>query len=72
MAFDPHVGMVFLALLIDCNVCRDDELTTTIPAAMLRAFFIPLCSLQNTLPPKVFFKFFKEQILSFFDKFAGF
>ena len=41
-------------------------------AAMLRAFFIPLCSLQNTLPPKVFFKFFKEQILSFFDKFAGF
>ena len=40
--------------------------------AMLRAFFIPLCSLQNTLPPKVFFKFFKEQILSFFGKFAGF
>ena len=38
--------------------------------AMLRAFFIPLCSLQNTLPPKVFFKFFKELILSFFGKFT--
>ena len=41
-------------------------------AAMLRAFFIPLCSLQNTLPTKVFFKFFKVQILSFFGKFAVF
>ena len=32
MAFVPYVSMVFFALLIDRNVCQDDELTTTIPA----------------------------------------
>ena len=32
---------------------------------MLRAFFIPLCSVQNTHLQKVFFRFFKEQILFF-------
>ena len=40
-------------------------------AAMLQAFFSLYCLVKNTLPPKVFFKFFKEQILFFFDKFAG-
>ena len=40
-------------------------------AAMLRAFFSLYCLVKNTLPPKVFFKFFKEQILFFFGKFAG-
>ena len=39
-------------------------------AAMLRAFFSLYCLVKNTLPPKVFFKFFKEQILFFFGKFA--
>ena len=37
---------------------------------MLRAFFIPLCSVQNTQLQKVFFKFFKEMILFFFGKFV--
>ena len=41
-------------------------------AAMLRAFFIPLCSVQNTHLQKVFFRFFKEQILFFFGKIAEF
>jgi len=38
--------------------------------AMVRAFFSLYCLVKNTLPPKVFFKFFKEQILFFFGKFA--
>ena len=39
-------------------------------AAMLRAFFSLYCLVKNTLSPKVFFKFFKEQNLFFFQKFV--
>ena len=41
-------------------------------AAMIQAFFSLYCLVKNTLPPKVFFKFFKEQNLFFFHKFDGF
>ena len=41
-------------------------------SAMIQAFFSLYCLLKNTLPPKVFFKFFKEQNLFFFHKFDGF
>ena len=37
-------------------------------AAMAEAFFSLYCLVKNTLPPKVFFKFFKVQILFFFQK----
>ena len=42
------------------------------PAAMLRAFFSLYCLVKNTLSPKVFFRFFKEQNLFFFQKFVPF
>ena len=35
-------------------------------AAMVQAFFSLYCLVKNTIPPKVFFKFFKVQILFFF------
>ena len=41
-------------------------------AAMTQAFFSLYCLLKNTLPPKVFFRFFKVQILFFFQKIFGF
>ena len=41
-------------------------------AAMIQAFFSLYYLLKNTLPPKVFFNFFKEQNLFFFHKFDGF
>ena len=40
--------------------------------AMIQAFLSLYCLVKNTLPPKVFFKFFKEQNLFFFHKFDGF
>ena len=46
--------------------------TFSLYSAMLQAFFSLYCLLKNTLPPKVFFKFFKEQNLFFFHKFDGF
>ena len=50
------------------SICREEVQYT----AMILAFFSLYCLVKNTLPPKVFFKFFKEQSLSFFHKFDGF
>ena len=35
---------------------------------MILVFFSLYCLVKNTLPPKVFFKFFKEQDLVFISK----
>ena len=47
------------------------QITRITLSAMLRAFFSLYCLVKNTLPPKVFFKFFKEQLLFFYGQFAG-
>ena len=51
---------------------RGGLIVTATLAAMLQAFFTLYCLVKNTLPKKVFFRFFKVQILFFFQKFVGF
>ena len=62
-----HANGISLHFCFTLHVVRACHCGST---AMLRAFFSLYCLVKNTLPPKVFFKFFKEQILFFFGKFA--